>query len=180
MTVTQAVKQRQSCRHYDGAPVPRETISELTELAGLSPSACNSQPWGVVAVDREEDLQDIRRLVQSEGSKINRFAARVPVFLVLYEMETALREDIAARFVDEQCFAPVDIGIFAANLTLLAAERGLGTCILGWFDEAAVRARFPLPGAARVRLVIALGHPSGEEKQRVKTRKPVQDVLHFL
>ena len=51
---------------------------------------------------------------------------------------------------------------------------------LGWFDEAAVRARFPLPGAARVRLVIALGHPSGEEKQRVKTRKPVQDVLHFL
>ncbi len=174
MTVTQAVKQRQSCRHYDGAPVPRETISELTELAGLSPSACNSQPWGVVAVDREEDLQDIRRLVQSEGSKINRFAARVPVFLVLYEMETALREDIAARFVDEQCFAPVDIGIFAANLTLLAAERGLGTCILGWFEEKKLQTLLHL--RRPVRLVIAVGYAAPGDLLRAKKRKTMEEL----
>ena len=41
---------------------------------------------------------------------------------------------------------------------LQAAEEGLGTCWLGWFDESAVRKALGLPRGAKVDIIIALGY----------------------
>ena len=36
-------------------PVSRELLTHLVEVAGLSPSACNSQPWRFIVVDDPRD-----------------------------------------------------------------------------------------------------------------------------
>ena len=45
---------RESCRVYSDKPVSRELLTHLVEVAGLSPSACNSQPWRFIVVDDPE------------------------------------------------------------------------------------------------------------------------------
>ncbi|KHL18921.1 nitroreductase [Mumia flava] len=45
--------ERWSCRGFLPDPLPRETIDEILELAGRSPSWCNTQPWQVVVTEGE-------------------------------------------------------------------------------------------------------------------------------
>ena len=64
-------------------------------------------------------------------------------------------------------YRSIDIGIAAAYLTAEAAAQGLSTCIIGWLDDAKLRAACGLNQP--VRLVIALGYakegdpPPGEK-----------------
>lgn len=43
--------QRFSCRAYRSDPVPRDVIERMLNLAQLSPSWCNSQPWQVIVTE---------------------------------------------------------------------------------------------------------------------------------
>ena len=45
--IDQAILSRQSIRDFLPAPVPRETIAHLLELAARAPSGTNTQPWKV-------------------------------------------------------------------------------------------------------------------------------------
>ncbi len=42
---------RRSCRAFRSDPVPRELIERIVEIAGQSPSWCNTQPWQVVITE---------------------------------------------------------------------------------------------------------------------------------
>ena len=56
----------------------------------------------------------------------------------------------------------MDIGMAVENFCLQAADEGLGTCIVGWFDEKGVRKVLGIPTSKRIPLVITLGYPAGE------------------
>ena len=56
-----------------------------------------------------------------------------------------------------------------------AAALGLGTCILGWFDDKTVREICSLDEA--VRLVITLGYPKADAKIPEKKRKPIEELV---
>ena len=50
MNVTEALQTRYSVRGYLSDPVPEETIREILDVARLSPSNSNTQPWHVAVV----------------------------------------------------------------------------------------------------------------------------------
>jgi nitroreductase len=56
---------------------------------------------------------------------------------------------------------------------LQAAELGLGTCIMGWFDEKKVKKLLGIKGK-RVPLLISLGYPAGETRK--KARKSLEEM----
>lgn len=62
---------------------------------------------------------------------------------------------------------------------LSAEEEGLSTCILGWFDENKIKELLAIDKSKRVRLVIATGYASPEDKLRDKKRKPLEKLLSF-
>ena len=65
---------RQSCRNFDGQPVSEEAIKKIVDLARLSPSACNSQPWKVYAVIKGESGEKfdlVKKSLQDGG--LNKF-----------------------------------------------------------------------------------------------------------
>ena len=72
-------------------------------------------------------------------------------------------------------YRSIDIGIAAAYLTAQATAEGLGTCILGWFDDAKIRELCHLNHP--VRLVICMGYSSVEEKLRAKKRKKIEELV---
>ena len=72
-------------------------------------------------------------------------------------------------------YRSIDIGIVSAYITAEAAACGLGTCILGWFDEKAIHEICSLDGTAR--LVIALGYAKEGAKVPEKKRKPIEELV---
>jgi nitroreductase len=49
--LTVVMQQRFSCRGFRSDPVPRPVIERILEMARLSPSWCNTQPWGVIITE---------------------------------------------------------------------------------------------------------------------------------
>ena len=70
----------------------------------------------------------------------------------------------------------IDIGIAAAHMCLQATAEGLGTCILGWFNERSVRKLLDIPRRKRVILIITLGYPASDEI-REKKRKLTEEIV---
>ncbi len=71
----------------------------------------------------------------------------------------------------------MDIGIAAENICLQAEAEGLGTCMIGWFDEKMLRRILKIPGTKRVELIITVGYSMSD--QREKRRKPPELTVSY-
>ncbi|HAZ19265.1 MAG TPA: nitroreductase, partial [Clostridiales bacterium] len=66
-----------------------------------------------------------------------------------------------------------------AHICLAAQELGLGSCILGWFDEKKVIAACQLDDNKKVSLVIALGYAANQQR-RDKKRKKLESIAKYI
>jgi len=175
MNFTEIAETRQSCRKYNpDRSVEQEKLEKILQSARLSPSACNGQPYHIT-VCRGEYAHQVARAVQGMG--MNKFASDVPVLLVISEMPYVASAALGAK-VKGIDYRSIDIGILAAYITAEATAQGLGTCILGWLDDGAIRKVCDLEGA--VRLVITLGYAADDDKLREKKRKNMDALVKVL
>lgn len=175
MNFTEIAKARQSCRSYDPSrAVEEEKLKRILESARLSPSACNDQPYHIT-VCRRDAAKAVARATQGMG--MNKFASDAPVMLVISEEAYVATAALGAK-VKGNDYRSIDIGILAAYLTAEATAQGLGTCILGWLDDAEIRKICNLTGA--VRLVIALGYAKEGDSLRPKKRKDMRELIRVI
>ena len=173
MNFMEIANARQSCRNYDEQrPVEREKLDAVLEAARLAPSACNGQPYHIT-VCRNQAAQDVAALTVGRGG-MNKFAAQAPILLVVSEAPYCAAAAMGSKIKNND-YRSMDIGLAVAQLCAEATTQGLGTCILGWFDDAKVREICHLEHP--VRLVITLGYPSESEKQREKKRKDMSELV---
>ena len=81
--------------------------------------------------------------------------------------------------VDSQYFSQIDIGIVTAHLCYAAQEQGLSTCILGCFDENALKELLGIGDDEKVRLVLCVGYAAREEL-REKKRKDMDELFKYF
>ena len=175
MDFLEIAKLRQSCRSYDETRgVEEEKLLSVLEAARLAPSACNGQPYHF-AVCRGEKAKEIAKATMGVG--LNKFATQAPVLIVISEMPYVKSAGLGAK-VKNNDYRSMDIGIAAAHIAAQAASLGLGTCILGWFDDERIRSICGLEYP--VRLVITLGYPNPEDKLREKKRKAMDELVSFV
>ena len=175
MDFSQLITVRQSVRKYANRPVPEETLVRLVEAVRLSPSASNSQPWRLILVTDPALRDRVARATFSRLVSFNRFAPQAPVLAVLVVEKPKVITQIGGRLKDRD-FPLIDIGIAASHFCLQAADLGLGTCMLGWFDEAVIRELLHIPASRRIGLVITLGYPADDDQLRPKIRKSVAEM----
>ena len=162
---------RQSCRSYDESrTVEQEKLDAILEAVRLAPSACNGQPYHIT-VCRGNSAKEAAAATMGMG--MNKFASQAPILLVISEQPYVKSAALGAK-VKNNDYRSIDIGIAAAYLTAEAAAQGLGTCILGWFDDDKLRKLCKLEYP--VRLVDTLGYPKEGDPLRQKKRKGL-DVL---
>ena len=172
MNFNEIAKTRQSCRSYDATrPVEEEKITAILETARLSPSACNGQPYHFT-VCRGETAKEVAKATMGMG--MNKFAGDAPVLIVISEKPYVKSAALGAK-VKGNDYRSIDIGIAAAYITAEACAQGLSTCILGWLDDAKIRAICQLDGA--VRLVITVGYAKDGDKLREKKRKSMDELV---
>lgn len=175
MNFTDIAQNRQSCRSYDAERmVEEEKLVQILESARLAPSACNSQPY-LITVCKGEAAKTVAKATQGLG--MNKFASDAPVLLVISEQPYVASAAFGAR-VKKNDYRSIDIGIVAAYITAEAAAQGIGSCILGWLDDAKIREICGIEEP--VRLVITLGYPKAEDKLRPKKRKELNDLIKFV
>jgi len=164
------ITRRQSVRTYADRPVEPEKLAQLIEAVRLAPSASNSQPWKLLLVT-EPALKDlVAKATYNTLVSFNKFVPQAPVLAVLVIEKPKLVTQIGARLKDRD-FPLIDIGIAAAHFCLQATALGLGTCMLGWFDEPAIQDLLRIPKHKRIGLLISLGYAAQDDPIRPKNRK---------
>ena len=175
MNFMKIAETRQSCRSYDPhREVEAEKLESILKAARLSPSACNGQPYHIT-VCKGDARARVAKAVQGMG--MNKFATDAPVMLVISEKPYVASAAFGAK-VKGNDYRSIDIGILSAHITLAATAEGLGTCILGWFNDADIREICNLDGT--VRLVITLGYASEGDKLRDKKRTDMDRLVSMI
>ena len=172
MNFTEIAENRQSCRAYQPTrAVEDEKLDRILESARLAPSACNGQPYHITVCSGEAACKVAKA---TQGMGMNRFASDAPVLLVISEEPYVRTAALGAR-VKKNDYRSIDIGIVAAYITAEATAQGLGSCILGWLDDAEIREICGIEGT--VRLVITIGYAKENDRLREKKRKSREELI---
>ena len=166
------VNKRQSVRKYKADAVPAEAISACIEAARLAPSACNAQPWKFVVIDDEALKRQVGEAAAGMGG-MNKFCPDAPCIIAVVLEKPNVLSAIGSVLKDKE-YTLIDIGIAADHFCLQAADLGLGTCMIGWFDEKKVRQLLGIPKNKRIPLLITLGF--GNDTPREKVRKTTEQM----
>ena len=173
MNFTEIALLRQSCRSYDETrAVEEEKLQAILRSANMAPSACNGQPYHIT-VCRGEAAKNVAKLTVGPGG-MNKFAAQAPVLLVISEMPYVATAAFGAKHKNND-YRSMDIGLMAAHVCFEATAQGLGTCILGWFDDEKIREICGL--SQPVRLVICLGYADEKDSLRPNKRKAREELV---
>jgi nitroreductase len=176
MTLSELILARQSVRKYAPTPVEKEKIIHCLEAARLAPSASNSQPWHFIVVDDTALTTEVAKATFSDIQLINKFTLQAPAFVVIVIEKARLITRLAMQ-VKKKEWPLIDIGIAAEHFCLQAAELGLGTCMIGWFDEKKLQKLLQIPADKSIGLVISLGYPEEGYKLRTKVRKRLEEIV---
>ena len=170
VSFAELAKMRQSDRKYKNQPVEKEKLIQCLETARISPSANNSQPWKFIVVDDFEKKEQIAEC--SIGLGMNKFTHQCPV-LVAVVLEQQNFMSTIGSMIKNKNYSLFDIGIAVNQFCLQAADLGLGTCIIGWFDEKKIKKILGVRNR-RIPLLISVGYPDAPTREKV--RKPL-DVM---
>ena len=177
MNATECIKGRRSIRTFTNEPVSHELLEEIVEVARFAPSWKNTQ---------------ISRYVALEGAMKDKVAAecvgewnagiinKAPMLIVqtFVKNRSGFERDGSFTTSKEDRWQNYDAGIAAEALCLAAYEKGLGTVIMGIFEEDKVASVLSLPEEQGVAALIAIGHP--DTNPEAPKRKEVADLLTFM
>jgi len=172
----QLAQKRQSDRAYIDKPVEKDKIMRCLEAARLAPSACNSQPWTFIVVDDPEIKNNVAKATSNQILPLNHFSRQAPVHVVIVQERPKLISTIGGAIKDKE-YPLMDVGIAAEHFCLQATNEGLGTCLLGWFDETKVKSLLDIPRNKRPLLIITVGYSN--QPNRLKKRKPMNEIIRF-
>ncbi len=171
----QLVLNRQSDRAFDKSrSIENEKLEHILEIARLAPSACNAQPWKFVVVTDKALAAEVGKAAAGFG--MNKFAKDAPVHVLIVEESANITSMLGGKWKDKH-FPLIDIGIVAAHFALAAESVGLGSCIIGWFDEVKIKALVGIPASKRLLLDIVIGYPTKEKRKKI--RKSKEKIISF-
>ena len=170
------IMQRQSVRRYSDKAVEKEKLDRCLEAALMAPSACNAQPWKFIVVDEPQLVKKVARETWNKLVSFNKFVEQAPVIIVITMEKSPFVPTIGGRIKNKE-YPLIDIGIASEHFCLQATEEGLGTCMLGWFNEKAIQKLLDIPKNRRIGLLISLGYEPHGYRMRKKIRKERSKVI---
>ncbi len=168
------IRTRQSDRCYSDKAVEKEKLDRITEAGRMAPSACNSQPWKFIIVDDRQLLSQLAVAASAKLIGMNSFVAQAPVQIAVVRENANMSSRVGATIKNKD-YSLIDIGIASENICLQAHAEGLGSCMIGWFDEKMVKKLLKIPASKRVELLITIGYPAKETRD--KRRRPSVEVI---
>jgi nitroreductase len=160
---------RYSVRKFKDIPVKQEHLEAILKTAQNAPTAGNRQPQRLLVLTKAEDLKKIDACTKC------RFGA--PLVFVVCADTTACW----VRPFDEAKSDQIDASIVTTHMMLQAAELGLGTTWVMYFDPVKLIAEFKLPKKLLPVALLILGYPADDAApaERHNQRNPMDSLVFY-
>lgn len=178
MTAKECILGRRSIRKFKAEPVSHELLAQVAETASYAPSWKHTQITRYIAIEGE-----LKEKIATEGTTIypgnGKIISSAPVLIAVTVLKnrSGFERDGSYSTPRGDGWQMYDAGVASQTFCLAAYEQGLGTVILGLFDQATVETMLQLPEDRELVALIPVGYP--DEAPTVPRRKPVEDLLSF-
>lgn len=180
MEVMECIKTRRSCRKFTEEPVSHDVLEEIVSAAAYAPSWKNTQITRYLVVEDKEKISTIASDCvlgfEYNTKTIQRCAALVVVTMV--KNRSGFEKDGSFTTSKGDRWEMFDAGIATQTFCLAAHEKGLGSVILGVFDEEKIGEVIAVPEGQQVAALIAIGYPAVQPE--APKRKEVEELLSFI
>lgn len=178
MTAKECIKGRRSIRKFADTPVSRNVIADIVETASYAPSWKHTQITRYIAVEGE--LKDkIADECTSAYAKNGEIIKNAPMLIAVtfIKNRSGFERDGSYSTPKEGGWQMFDAGVASEAFCLAAYEQGLGTVIMGIFDEAKAASLLEVPEERELVALIPIGYPA--ESPAAPKRKSVEELLSF-
>ena len=167
MEIYDAFKMRRSIRNYKSDPIGDESLMRIAEAASIAPSACNRQPWKLIAV------RDSRMRKAICEACPQRMLPTAPVIL----LAVGNASEAWKRPGDDHSIVEIDVGIMFQQTVLAATAEGLSTCWVCAYDVAKVNQAAGISAPWSVLALSPLGYAASPAAPI--RRKPLNEVFEI-
>lgn len=181
MEFEKVVKERRSIRRFKSEPVARETFEEIIDMARFAPSWKNTQIARYIVVTNPEKKASLAtpECVFDFTFNLKTLESATAIVLLTYvENISGFERDGSYSTPMGATWQNFDAGIAAQTFCLAAQDKGVGTVILGYYDEKAIREKVDIPEDQVIGAVIACGYP--DEEPNAPKRKEVEELVTFV
>ena len=170
MEFKDVVKNRYSCKKYSDRQVEAEKLNAILEAGRLAPTAKNLQEQHIYVVQSAEKLAVIDKLTPC------RYGAPT-VLVVAFD-----KNNVFTYPGDKRDSGVEDAAIVATHLILAAADEGVDSCWLNYFDPDKAASALGLPENEEVLMLLDLGYAAegAGPLPNHESRKPLTDTVTYL
>lgn len=180
MEALECIKTRRSVRKFTEQPVDRALLEQVVAEAAYAPSWKNTQIARYTVVTDPAKKQRLADECMMDFAFNQKTSSHAPALVVVTAITGRSGYERDGSFSTSQGthWQSFDAGVAAQTFCLAAHALGLGTVIMGIFDESKVRTVLDLPAEQMVSAIIAIGHPA--EQPVCPKRKDVDTLLQFV
>ena len=147
MSFMELARARYSVRSFKDTPIEEEKLSLILEAGRIAPTACNNQPQKIYVAKSE----DARRKLAG----VCRCTFDAPVILVLcYDRTRNWKNKLMPGYESGE----TDAAIVCTHMMLQAADLGIGSCWVGYFNAQEVADVLGLPEDITVSALLPIGY----------------------
>lgn len=177
MNTLDCIKQRRSIRRYKKEPVSHQVLETIISNSSFSPSWKNTQITRYIAI---EDSSILNRIVNDYTPPFNADIIRqvnTLIAVTFIKGRCGYERDGSFSTKKENRWQMFDVGAACQTFCLAAKEEGLGTVIMGLWDEDEITKLLDIPDSQELAALIAIGYP--DEEPEAPRRKSVEDLLTY-
>lgn len=177
MNAKECLESRRSIRKYKADAIPVDVLNEIVETAKYAPSWKNTQIARYHVVTNPELKEKIANDCVYGFTFNTKTLLQSPAIVIVsyvtkrcgYERDGSFTTNKGDRW---EMF---NAGIATQTFCLAAHEKGIGTCIMGIFDDEKIAELLNLPEGQIVGAVISAGYP--DEEPEAPARKGADVIL---
>ena len=170
MEFQKVVKERYSCKKFDGRKVEQDKLDLILEAGRVAPTAKNLQEQHIYVLQSAEALAKIDAITPC------RYNAGT-CLLVAFDKENVFTYPGGGRDSGVE-----DATIVATHMILAAADAGVDSCWINFFDPDKTAKEFGLPDNEEVLMVLDLGYAAEGTKPLPghSMRKDISETVTYL
>ncbi len=178
MTAQECIKGRRSIRRFKPDKIAHELLSGIIETASYAPSWKNTQITRYIAVEgalKDQIAQEGTAPFPNNGKIIENAPMLIAVTVI--KNRCGYERDGSFTTPRKDTWQMYDAGVASQSFCLAAYEQGVGSVILGIFDQDRITSLLQLPEDRELVALIPIGYP--DETPEAPRRKPVSELLSF-
>lgn len=174
MDALECIETRRSIRKYEDRPIDRTLITRLVAEAQLAPTWKNSQTTRFTAITDRALLDQVCQALPGFNVAI---VSAAPLLMAVSAVtgRSGFEKDGTPTTPLGEAYTYFDCGATVQTFCLAANSFGIGTVILGIFDQFKLKTLLEIPDNEALVVLVACGYKASQP--HMPARHPVNDVL---